>query len=266
MIRRYRQLRNFYKLNEMLGNGTLHAHKSAELGREHNLLDDARKLHASVYLAKGFVSPQDLDESGRLHTIADSHQNHSHYFVITLEEDGVESVVATARQIEAKETKGVSSFPIVEKSKIYNRALAEISSQNPYACVEISGLAKRRGTSPAAILLLYREMWYRSLRDGHTLWLMACDVKLYDKLSILFEGAIQKIGAKTSYQGGDVIPAMLRPQEALGSLINVTKASKFRKRVFRKKLLEFLLIDYPTVLIDPIQRKELKKLKIKLND
>jgi len=266
MIRRYKQLKNLYKLNDMLGNGSLAGHKTVELGKSHGLIEHAQKLHASVYLSKGFIDPNDLDENDRLHTIADPHQSHSHYFVITLDVAGLETVVATARQIEAKDSKGMSSFPIVEKAKIFNRAVAEISSQNPYACIEVSGLAKRRGVSQAAILLLYREMWYRSLRDGHTLWLMACDVKLYEKLIVLFEGAIKKIGDKTSYQGGDVIPAMARPQEILGSLIYVTKSSRLQKRVFRKKLLEFLLVDYPKALIDPLQQKELRKLKIKPYD
>ncbi len=262
MIKRYRQLRNLYKLNETLGKGGLTSHKSHELGRTHDLVDDAQKLHASIYLSRGYVSEEDVDETGRLHKLSDSHQEHSHYFVVTVEENGVENVVATARQIESVEPLGMNSFPIIKRSKIYQRSLFEIMGQTPESCIEISGLAKKRGTNSAAVLLLYREMWYRSLRDGHTLWLMACDVVLYEKLIILFEGAIQKIGSRTSYQGGDVIPAMIRPLEVLDSLISATKSSHYQKRVFRRKLLSFLLTDYPKHLLDPTQKNELKKLRI----
>ncbi len=260
--RRLRRLKNLNRLRKLILNGGFGHHEIIELGREHEFLDEAKRLHASVYLYRNFVSPEDIDEDGRLHHQADPHQKHAHYFIAVERKDPRKTVVATARQIEVEDEKGMNSFPILEKSKVYKRAAVEISAQDPKACIEVSGLAKRSGTGTEALLLLYRQMWHRSLRDGQTMWLMACDVRLYDRLKLLFDGAITRIGPRSHYQGGDVIPAMLRPYEGLSALITATESSRFKTRAFRRGILRFLYEGYPKELLEPGQIRKLKKLGI----
>jgi hypothetical protein len=262
MLTSYRKLKNLYKLNEMLGSGGLKGHGTVELGRAHDLIDAAQRLHASVYLGRGFISPEDVGNDGKLHLDADSHQIHAHYFAITLQKGGEKEVVATVRHIESFQDKGLNSFPLVNKVELYEWAQEELNGVSPEKTVEISGLAKKRGTPSAAILLLYREMWYRSLRDGHSIWLMACDTNLYKRLELLFAGAILQIGDRASYQGGDVIPALCRPYEVLPSLLRTIQRSRLQKKAFRRKILEFLLTDYPPHLISAEERAMLKKLKV----
>jgi hypothetical protein len=263
MFKSYRKLKNLYRLNELLGSGDFSGHTAKELGREHDLIEKAQQLHASVYLSRGFINPEDINEDGRIHHGADVHQAHSYYFVVALEGKKGTQIIATIRQIEATTQKGMASFPILEKVVVHEWVEKELKGVSPSTVVEISGLAKRRGASSAAVLLLYREMWYRSLRDGHSLWLMACDTRLYERLVVLFEGAIFQIGDLAKYQGGDVIPALCRPFEVVPALLRTVAKSRLQKKVFHRKILEFLLMDYPPHLLTSEELQLIKKLKVR---
>lgn len=258
--RRYRRIKDLYKLHRLLKKGGFGIHTILELGRTNERIAHAKRLHASVYLSRRFIEPDDVDEDGAIRHEADPHQKHAHYFAAEVDGDEGREIIAVVRQIEVDPLQGFGSFPVLEKAKIYSRALIEITAYDPHACIEVSALSKKRGTGTEATLLLYREMWYRSLRDGHAVWLMACDVRLYERLKLLFGPALKKIGARTSYQGGDVIPAMLRPFDALGALIQSTESSRFLVRSFRKRLLRFLCEGYPRELLEPGQIKRLRQL------
>lgn len=259
-MRRYRRVKDLYKLQKLVKKGGFGVHSIHELGRENELLAQAKQLHAAVYLKRNFVNTNDIDENGSLKTESDPHQHHAHYFIARTPGHGNNEVVAVVRQIESDPSKGFESFPVLEKAHIFSRSLVEITSHDPNTCIEVSALSKKSGIGTEAMLLLYREMWYRSLRDGHTVWLMACDVRLYERLKLLFDDALKRIGSRTSYQGGDVIPAMLRPFDALNALIASTESSKLSVKRFRKNLLRFLCEGYPDELLDPLQTKKLAKL------
>lgn len=165
----------------------------------------AKMLHADVYLSKGFVGDDDVRD-GVIHEKSDPHQVHSEYFVV--KKKG--SVVAVARQIIYK-GQGLhhESFPVLEKSIIYGRSRKRLLAFHPTEIVEISALVKKSGESSVAPLILYRALWRHSIDARHRIWVMACDVRLYERLKLLFGSALTRIGQRTPYRGGDVIPVAL---------------------------------------------------------
>jgi N-acyl-L-homoserine lactone synthetase len=95
------------------------------------------------------------------------------------------------------------------QAKISKKSRANILKVLPEHCIEISGLAKEKDVPTEAVLELYRSMWLYSFEKDHKIWLMACDTKLYKRLKILFGSSIRRIGRRTSYKGGDIIPCVL---------------------------------------------------------
>ena len=165
----------------------------------------AKKLHAAEYLARGFIEESDIfDEI--IHEQSDPHQKHAIYFVVK----NKQTVVGVARQIVYKGAGDMKeSFPILEKANIYSRYRDKIERQHPHTVVEISALVKKRGESSIVPIVLYRSLWQYSRKHNHDFWIMACDVRLYHRLRLLFGPAILRIGKVTSYYGGDVIPSAL---------------------------------------------------------
>jgi hypothetical protein len=125
--------------------------------------------------------------------------------------------------------------------------------------VEISGLAKQRNASSMAPLYLYRQMWHHSLYKKHDLWIMACDVRLFQRLSILLGDAIIQIGSQTKYKGGDVIPSLVMPKEALHALVTSAIQAKLMKRYLRLLVVEFFLDGLSADMISKSDYKELTK-------
>lgn len=220
----------------------------------------AQRLHASVYLARGFVQSDEVGDDGRLTLSADPHQRHAEYFVVVNNEDRT-SVRAVARMIRADREKGFDSFPILAMSHIYKRDREEIMQYSPQQCVEISALSKTLGESSLAPLLLYREMLYESLRRGDKLWLMACDVRLYRRLKLLFGSAIKQIGEVTSYYGGDVVPSKLSVEEVLPSMLGAIKRSSLLHRGLRRSAVRFMTEFYPKGKISKHENEQLEKLR-----
>lgn len=166
---------------------------------------EAKKLHAKEYLSRNFIEHTDiLNEI--IHEESDPHQKHAVYFVVK----NRQKVVGVARQIIYKGSGPMhESFPVLDKAKISQRSRTKIERQHPHKIVEISALVKARSESSIVPIVLYRSMWQYSRQNNHDFWVMACDVRLYQRLKILFGPAIVKIGNRTSYKGGDVIPAAL---------------------------------------------------------
>jgi hypothetical protein len=215
----------------------------------------AKKLHAKVYLDRGFVRPSDVAD-GMLTYAADPHQTHSKYFVVI--DTKLSRMVATARQIELRPGKGHNSFAVVKRANLYKRGQKLIRKHDPAKVIEISGLAKERGVSKIAPLLLYRAMWHRSLREGHTLWIMASDVRLFIRLKLLFGKSITKIGRVTPYYGGDVVPAMLSVQNSITDLKRSLEKTPFFERPLRHRIARFMLNGVPT---EHLNGKELHSLE-----
>jgi hypothetical protein len=177
----------------------------------------AKKLHASVYLSKSFILPEEVVD-GIIHEHSDPHQLHAEYFVVKKRNE----VVGVARQITYKgEGYHHESFPILEKSHIYDRSKQKILNYHPREIVEISALVKKGGESSIIPLLLYRALWRHSRHSQHRLWVMACDVRLYERLKVLFGPNLRRIGQRTPYRGGDVIPVALSIAEAVRYVIKM---------------------------------------------
>lgn len=165
----------------------------------------AKRLHAAVYLSIGFVDHTDISE-GIIHDLSDPHQHHAQYFVVKRGQ----TVVAVARQITYKgEGPHHESFPVLDKAILSERSRQRILAVHPHEITEISALVKKSGESPLAPILLYRALWRHSLHSNHRVWVMACDVRLYERLKLLFGPALKKIGQRTPYKGGDVIPVTI---------------------------------------------------------
>lgn len=201
----------------------------------------AKKLHASVYLSRGFISAEHVEETGIMTARHDPHQGHSQYFVVTEPAATGPAVIATARQIFSTPAQGFDSFPIMKLAKLYPVENRQINIGEPQDYVEISGLAKSFGMSSMVPLFLYRTMWHYSLETEQKYWLMACDVRLYKRLKLLFGPSIRQIGDVSQYQGGDVVPAILdvhRSHEVLSSAMPVV--NPLNRRIRRSVLAFFL--------------------------
>ena len=225
-----------------------------------SVLAEAQQLHAGVYLKRNFISEQDISADGRMHHTADPHQKHSTYFVVR--DRATERIVATSRQIELDNTKLCKSFPLLEKANIEPEWLDYIMDHRLDRVVEISGLAKLKDVSSMAPLYLYRQMWHHSLRQKHDLWLMACDVRLFQRLKILLGDAIIQIGEETGYQGGNVIPAVVKPKQSLHALIKSALDANFMQRYVQLLVVEFFISGLPMHALASTDKVELKKIGV----
>lgn len=170
------------------------------------LLSQAKRLHAEIYLERTFIDPEDIGPEGHMHLIADPHQAHSDYFIV-VDKREPNKVLASARQIRADDAH--KQLPLLVNARLKNRSKRALLEGDNKKIVEISGLVKAHGTPSVAILELYLAMWGASMNQNHQTWLMACDVKLYKRLKILFGKSVTRIGRRTHYKGGDIIPCKL---------------------------------------------------------
>ena len=206
---------------------------------EKTFLKQAKLLHAEVYLQRNFITADQLDRNGHLSVDHDPYQNHADYFVVSHAVDGELTVVATARQIKVNGEAGHASFPTISKLKLYAQNKAMIERVDPADCVEISALAKKRGHSSFATLMLYRQMWHHSLREHHVLWLMACDEAVFTQLKDLFGDALTQIGPKAFYMGSWVVPAALEVNSTLRAISTTRSGLNPVKRALKRDLVNF---------------------------
>lgn len=167
-------------------------------------------------------------------------------------------MVATARQIEVRPGRGHDSFAAVKQANINKRGLKMIRKQDPERVIEISGLAKERGVSKIAPLLLYRAMWHHSIKEQHFIWLLASDVRLFIRLKLLFGHSITKIGRRTAYYGGDIVPAVLHVQTSISDLKKSLEKAKFFERPLRHRIVRFMLSGVP---VEHLNNKEKESLR-----
>jgi len=181
----------------------------ARMARSLHDVESAQKLHALVYLDRGYVQGHMMAEDGRILSRHDPVSQHSDYFIVTKAEKGTDVTIAAARQITSRLKAGHQSFPLLEQFDLYPGMRAKIEAHDPARLVEISALAKKKGESSYATFVLYREMWQHSQKSGHQLWLMACDAMLYRRLEFLFRRALVQVGPEVFYKGHQVVPAIL---------------------------------------------------------
>src|SRR4051794_12857567 len=78
-----------------------------EVASSADMLAEAQRLHAKVYLHRRYVKPHQVGPDGRLTAEVDPHRENSVYFVVRRGRQ----VVAAARQIGARADRGHASFP-----------------------------------------------------------------------------------------------------------------------------------------------------------
>ncbi len=256
-----RKIKKLISLRTDLREGTDTRYQVSFVTEEY-LLRVAQRLHAKVYLERKFIEEHHLTEDGRISIDSDPYQEHADYFIVNHIADGNSEVVATARQITVHSQKGHMSFPTIEKLPLYPKDLAAIKSLDPLNCVEISGLAKHRGHSSYAALLLYRAMWQHSVRSGHQLWLMACDAQVYSQLKFMFGDALTQIGEPTVYMGSEVIPAALEVHQSLGAIMKAARGINPLRRTMKLELVKFFVRGLNPDLLTPQHVAELKRLSI----
>jgi hypothetical protein len=205
----------------------------------------AQKLHAAVYLERGFIESQHLNKDGRMAVRHDPYQKHADYFAVVEGVGKNQRVIATARQITARPEQGYVSFPTLAKLGIDPSIRQAIESLSPTTCVEISGLAKTKGYSSYATFLLYRSLWQHSLQQKHQVWVMACDAQVYARLKYFFGDALLQIGGKVHYMGSDVVPAILEVDRSLGILQKKTRSLNFARQQLRREMTRFFLDGLP---------------------
>jgi hypothetical protein len=207
---------------------------------EGSLLLQAKRLHALVYLDLGFINDQDVGFDGTITNEADPHQLHSTYHVVTDQHAGEEHVVAVARQINATETLGFQSFPLINKTVLDSSFRSKLRDYHPSEVVEISALVKAPGADSVAPLLLYKSMLdYSEKERQHRLWLMALDTNVYRKMDYHFGPVLLKAGAVTKFQGGDVIPLYMHTDQVFHIMEESQRNGKSTQKYVRKLILDF---------------------------
>jgi hypothetical protein len=163
----------------------------------------ARRLHASVYLASGFVTPEDLAPDGTMGVQKDPWPAVSAYFAVI--RGGI--VTATARQICVYDP---AHLPALRLSELDRAEVAKVLDLAPGAVVEISALAAGRDARGPDVTAVYSRMWRESVERRHQVWVMAVDRRLYAHLRRAFCGrALRPIGPAQHYLGSPVVPAVL---------------------------------------------------------
>lgn len=194
-------------------------------------LDEAKKLHARIYLAHGFVSENDVSPDGYLVEGTDPHQNHADYFVVI---DNVhDEVVALVRQIHQR---AGHQLPVLS----YRLSKKRYAHTHRHDIVEISAFAKKPGVDSRVTILLFAEMLRHSRQNGHQYWVFACDSQVYRRLKTLFGRLLQKTGPEVFYMGSKVIPAEVDLDRALGQLHRNYRYSVPPLRQVRKFLYDSL--------------------------
>lgn len=172
-------------------------------------LESAKKLHASVYLAQGFVRKDDIESNGQLHSDIDQFASHADYFVAI--DNDTDEVVALVRQIHQRTG---MKLPVLH----HKMAQKNYAHTHDHDIIEVSAFAKKKGVDSRVTILLFSEMLRYSKQNNHQYWVFACDSKVYGRLKILFGKLLQKTGPETYYMGSKVIPAEVNLDAALKQL------------------------------------------------
>jgi hypothetical protein len=163
----------------------------------------ARRLHAEVYVASGFISGSDVAADGTIKASMDPWPDVSTYFGVV--HDGV--VMATVRQIAADDP---TRLPALGLPGLTAEEVDAILALPPGSVVEISGLARRHGATGSSVVAVYVRMWQESLRLRHRAWVMAVDLRVFEQLRRLICGnAVRRIGPLQEYLGSTVVPAVI---------------------------------------------------------
>jgi hypothetical protein len=181
--------------------------RTARLLTSPSEITEARRLHASTYVDREFVSAADLAPDGTIGPDKDPWPAMSTYFGVL----SGDVVMATARQIELPEP---DRLPTMGLTRLSGDELRQVRDLPAQSVVEISALARRPEAPSAHVVAIYSRMWQESLARGHRVWLMAVDLPLFSQLRRFFCGdALRPIGPRQEYLGSVVVPAVVWSHE-----------------------------------------------------
>lgn len=171
---------------------------------------EARRLHAAVYVDRGFVAEHETGDDGTLVPEVDPWPSMSTYFAIRRKS----GIVATARQIHPPELDRLPAIGLSDRRAHQTRAVLQCA---PHEVVEISGLARSYVSTRFDAVALYVSMWRHSMAAGHRAWVMAVDPPLFVQLREMICGeAIKPLGPRRAYMGGNLVTAAVFLDEASG--------------------------------------------------
>ena len=225
---------------------------------------EARRLHAQIYLNRGYIAAHDIDSNGFISIQSDPYGAHARYFsVMTKSTQNKTVIVAAARLIEVNDDKGHDSFQTWREQDLTLAAKELIMAYDPRECVELSALVKKDNVSTQAVLVLYRALWQYSLSHGHKLWIISCDDRLLKRLIWLFGSAIQPIGNAVYFKGHTIVPVIINIQLSLEELLR--KSHRFSLiGVLRRDVARFFLYDLSATALSQDQKKYASQLKARI--
>ena len=228
----------------------------ARIAKNHCEVLAARRLHAKEFIRRGFLTEDDIDDTGCIRASRDEYHRHSIYYVV--ENASNQQIVGASRQILGTPEKGYFSFQVMKHVDLFPKALATVKSRQLTEICELSGVVKERGQPTIVPLLLYRTMWHQSLLMGHELWLMLINDKAYQPIQKLFGRMLIRVGPPLMYWSTRVYPCTVRTSQALDALIEESRSAGSAIEQYRARLLVRFMIDgLDLELLGPATRREL---------
>jgi hypothetical protein len=179
----------------------------------------ARRLHADVFVASGFVGLEDVAPDGTLAPSVDPYPGMSTY-VGVLDDRGLR---ATARQIVLPDAADLPALRFAGLDPVEVRRLTLVPASG---VTEISALARASGATAADVISVYTAMWANSLRAGHHVWVMGVDRTVFRLLRHQIAGdVLHAIGPTQDYLGSASVPAVLWLDELRPELLRRAAAA-----------------------------------------
>lgn len=208
------------------------------------IVHEAQQVHTEVYLAKGFISEEQLNEE---HLYVDEYTDRSETILIK-----TGNKETTIRIIHTDKNQGLLSLPTAKNFSVDPEVVksvahvSRLSALKQRDVVEISGLASMKidsETSAADVFDATRQAYAtglrRSLDQGHKLWIMNIDERLNQSLKmILGKDSLHDAGEEKQYIGPPTKPVVLNPQDIVTSILkgSNTRFSEMNKKDIRKSL------------------------------
>lgn len=209
------------------------------------LIARARQLVAQVYLMRGFIKQEWVDEDGCIKPEHDPHHEHATYYVMTTPDK--EDVVATLRVIRYDERKGEDSFPLLEhKDELDGERREELIHIGYENLLEISALVRDKELDPTGVasMKLYRHLFLDAWSqddEGKSTFIMACNPRLYERFALLFGESMKRLGPDLSYPGQEAVPAMFSNKDGALGVIGLSKDRKNPYNRLHKDVVEYFL-------------------------
>lgn len=170
----------------------------------------ARALVARVYVQEGYFEPSHLMEDGVPRDDVDPYYSHSIYFGVS-HSPSMDPLIAVSRIVLHHPEKGRDSFPMLAGMELDSAFAATVEAADLNSWAEVGSMAKVPGTTVQAPNLLYRHMWHRAVRDGHTTWLFAADQRVSRTLQNLFGEEVTLVGPRQHFMGSPTDPMVMHP-------------------------------------------------------